>query len=130
MKYLLIILILLLGCACRTQYVPMESVRTEYRDNINEIRVTDSVTKESLVYINGDTVTVYRYIDRWRTKAVRDSILILKTDTISKPYPVEKKLSVWQQTKMDYGGTAIIVMVITIVFSTVYLLRFCYVRKK
>ncbi|MDE6380490.1 MAG: hypothetical protein K2L11_08460 [Muribaculaceae bacterium] len=130
MKYLLIILILLLGCACRTQYVPMESVRTEYRDNINEIRVTDSVTKESLVYINGDTVTVYRYIDRWRTKAVRDSILILKTDTISKPYPVEKKLSVWQQTKMDYGGTAIIVMVITIVFSTVYLLRFCYLRRK
>ena len=46
---------------------------------------------------------LYRYI--YRDRFVHDTISV--HDTIREPYPVEKALSKWQQTKMDIGGWAI-----------------------
>ena len=41
---------------------------------------------------------------------------INRTDTILVPYPVEieKKLTVWQRTKIELGGWAIAVIIVTI----------------
>lgn len=95
-----------LMCGCRTQYVPVETVRIVESGEVRAERVIDSVFNDRFVYIKGDTVFVYKWRDRWRTEIKRDSIYINKTDTIRVPYPVERKLTKWEQAKMDFGGIA------------------------
>ncbi|WP_080902968.1 hypothetical protein [Parabacteroides sp. Marseille-P3160] len=99
--YLLVSLAMFSGCRS-IKYVPVESVRTEYKDKIqrDSIYQLDSVR----VYQLGDTVyfNKYKYIYRYNT--VRDSVYI--RDSIQVPFPVEKELTRWQKTKMDFGGWA------------------------
>lgn len=40
-------------------------------------------------------------------KALRLQLASVKSDSIPMPYPVEKQLTKWEQTKMDFGGFAI-----------------------
>ncbi|MBD5241452.1 MAG: hypothetical protein HDS59_05175 [Barnesiella sp.] len=105
---LLLVFLAAMCCSCiSTKYVPVETVRTEYKDNIHETHSTDSVTDTRFVFVKGDTVIDYRDRVRWIERIVRDSIFIERTDSITVPYPVEKSLTRWQQIKMDYGGIAI-----------------------
>lgn len=107
-------------CGCKTtQYVPVETVRTEYKDRIQEVRTVDSVTDTRFVYFNGDTVIDYRDRVKWRDREVHDSIYVNKTDTIRVPYPVEKKLTEWQQAKMDFGGIAFGALIASVVIIAI-----------
>ena len=100
----------------------VEKVKTEYRDvmRMDSVYIRDSVT----VTAKGDTVIRDRwrteYRDRWR----RDTIT--RTDTVPMPIPVERKLSRWEQAKMDYGGhalTTVAVTILIVVGQTVYKLK-------
>lgn len=90
------------GCRTRIQYVPVESVKTEYKDRLqrDSIYFRDSIIMRE----KGDTM----FIDRWRylykDRLITDTLIV--SDTIRVPYPVEKELTRWQQTKMDVGGWA------------------------
>lgn len=111
-------------CGCtRTVYEPVESVSTEYKDKVREIHATDSVTDTRFVFIKGDTVIDYRDRVKWREKLVHDSIYIHKTDSIPVPYPVERKLSRWEQTKIDYGGEAIVAVAGLLCVAVIWLIR-------
>ena len=101
-----ILAVMCLGCKS-VQYVPVETVRTD-TCYVNKIR-TDSVYVRDSVVVErgGDTIKVTAW--RWRERYVvqRDTIYRSKTDSISVPYPVERKLSRWEKTKQDIGGIAI-----------------------
>ncbi len=130
---ILLIVITLLLTSCKSiQYVPVEKVVTEYKTNTVhdsvylEILKHDSVVVEKL----GDTVYVNKwhtqYKDRWKEVIKTDTFV--KTDSIQVPYPVEKKLTRWEQTKMDAGGIAIGLCFVFIIFIIVgFIVR---VRKK
>jgi len=99
----IIVAALPLCCGCRTlQYVPVETVRTEYRDNY----IRDSIIRYDSIHVKerGDTVYLERYRYLYKDKIVRDSIFT--TDTIRIPYPVEvpkevkKPLSGWQHFQL------------------------------
>lgn len=105
--WVIIILLLALGsCRTKVQYVPVESVRTEYSEKLlrDSIYHVDSV----LVYSKGDTLTItktrYKYRDRWH----RDSVYV--RDSIQVPYPVEvvkevaRPLQPLQKILMWIGG--------------------------
>lgn len=96
--------VLAAGCA---RYVPVETVRTEYRDRDLERIVTDTVVNDRFVMVRGDTVIDYR--DRWHksTEYVHDTCYVERTDSIPVPYPVERSLSRWEKAKMDFGGFAL-----------------------
>ena len=102
-------------CGCRTQYVPVETVRTEYRDRIDTQYITDSVANDRLVYIKGDTVYIRLWRDRWHTETKHDSIYIEKHDSIPVPYPVERIVEVerkrtwWETFLMDMGGFTLLI---------------------
>lgn len=108
----LIILLILAICfvSCRTQYIPVESVRTEYKTR-DSIRY-DSIYQRDSTYtlIKGDTVYQYRYKYLYRYLTTNRTDTILKNDSIRVPYPVEKKLNRWQSIKMELGGWVIIVI--------------------
>lgn len=160
-----LVLVMMLLCAlfgsCITKYVPVESVRTEYRDKDNtelldviktlterlhqkELQV-DSLMQshnERLVLNDkGDTLRhdretiVYRSSHRETElerllDAKNDSIRYLrqqlesiKADSIPVPYPVEKPLSRWEQTKMDFGGFALGGIAAVLCIAVVWLIR-------
>jgi hypothetical protein len=100
----------LLGCRS-IQYVPVEKVRTEYINKTDTFIQKDSFLLHDSIYTErrGDTITTYKtkivYKIQYREKAKVDTIL--KVDSIQVPYPIEKKLTKWEQVKMDTGGIAI-----------------------
>ena len=111
-------------CSCTTtKYIPVESVKVEYKDNIREIHTTDSITDNRFVYVKGDTVIDYRDRVKWKEKVVRDSVIIERVDSVVVPYPVEKPLTKWQRVKMDFGGMAIGGVLIALCFAVVWLIR-------
>ena len=94
----IIILLILAVCftSCRTQYIPVESVRTEYKTR-DSIRI-DSIYQRDSIYtlVKGDTVYQYRYKYLYRYLTTNRTDTILKNDSIRVPYPVEKQLNRWQ----------------------------------
>lgn len=97
---------LLCGCTS-TRYVPVETVRT---DSVRIIAMrTDSVHILDSVVIDRGSDTIR--IDRWRTlyrdRLRVDTLWRTERDSVCVPYPVEKQLTKWEQTKMDFGGFAI-----------------------
>lgn len=108
---------LLLGCKS-TKYIPLKTVRTDsvYVDRY----LRDSIYQRDSVFINrwtaGDTVyqdkIVYKYI--YRDKVKYDTVAILSSDSVRVPYPVERGLTKWEQVRLDIGGWAIAVVVVTI----------------
>lgn len=122
-KPVVILVILLLSACTTTRYVPVETVHTEYKDNVREVHIADSITDTRLIYVKGDTVIGWRERIKYRDRYIHDSIFIENNDTIREPYPVEKPLSWWQQTKMDFGGMALGGVLIALCFAVVWLLK-------
>lgn len=112
-----IILSLLAGCKS-VQYVPMETVRTDsiYVDRYQR----DSIYQRDSVFVNrwiaGDTVyqdkVVWKYV--YRDMVKYDTVATLRSDTINIPYPVDCKLSKWEQLKLNVGGWAISIIIIIV----------------
>lgn len=130
MKTIIYILTILLAsaiCSCRSvEYVPRETIKhdTTY---INKL-IKDSIYLKDSVYIHSknDTVFVEKYKYQYIDKVVSDTSYVVKSDTISVPYPVEKRLTRWQQLKLDIGGISIGIIIITIlvvVGRAVYFLK-------
>jgi hypothetical protein len=110
MKALIYITILLTSAiwfiSCRTQYIPVETVRTEYKTR-DSIRV-DSIYNQDSIYVlvKGDTVYQYRYKYLYKYQYLNRADTMIKIDSVQVPYPVEKQLTRWQQMKIELGGWA------------------------
>lgn len=112
-----IILSLLAGCKS-VQYVPVETVRSDsiYVDRYKR----DSIYQRDSVFVNrwiaGDTIyqdkVVWKYV--YRDMVKYDTVATLRSDTINVPYPVEWKLSKWEQLKLNVGGWAISIIIIIV----------------
>lgn len=99
-------LLLACGGCTRTVYLPTESHHSE-REASAQWR-SDTVTRSDtrLIFIKGDTVIDRRESIRERVREVHDTILYERTDTVTRVRTVERRLTKWQQTKMDFGGFA------------------------
>nr|DAL83598.1 MAG TPA: hypothetical protein [Caudoviricetes sp.] len=126
-----IILSLLAGCKS-VQYVPVETVRTDsiYVDRYQR----DSIYQRDSVFVNrwiaGDTIyqdkVVWKYV--YRDKVKYDTVAILRSDTVRVPYPVERRLTTWEQVRLNVGGWAIgavIIFILIVVGIIVYKLKQC-----
>ena len=112
-------LIACLFAGCKTvRYVPVPSVSVDsvYVDRWHK----DSVYLRDSVYVNrwtdGDTVyqdkIVWKYV--YRDKVKYDTVSVLRSDTVRVPYPVERRLTKWEQVRLNVGGWVIALVVITI----------------
>lgn len=129
----------LMSCT-RKVYVPTETVRTEYKDRVVEaVRVDTVAMRDSVaVYVNGDTVRITKYRDRWRTRIVErhDTVNVAKVDSVAvpvevpKPYPVERKLTRWERTKMDAGGIAIGILGVAALGGLAWLAWLVYKKRR
>ncbi len=111
-------------CSCRTvKYVPVETIKVD-TTYINKLQ-RDSIYMLDSVYVKekGDTVLIEKYKYLYRDKLVRDTMYISKVDSIQVPYPVEKELTRWQQFRMNFGGLAVCIVVISILILIVYKIK-------
>ena len=137
-------------CSCRTiKYVPVES----YADSIVveklvEVQLPpDSATIRALLECDENGKVVLNWLDIANSKNAEAQLTIdslgnllakMKTQkdtvylpskevTVTKevkvPYPVEKELTRWQQFRMDFGGWAMCIVVISILILIVYKIK-------
>lgn len=128
--YILIASVLLTGC--KTKYVAVPEYHQVFVEKHDTLVHRDSIFEKDSVYIvqNGDTINTYRtkilYRDRWRERVVyRDSV---RTDSIRVPYPVEKKLTYWQEMWMNVGK--ILAFFISVCFISFLVRRWLLARSR
>ena len=84
----------------------VETIKTEYktRDSIH----FDSIYQHGSMFfmLKGDTVYKEKYKYLYRYLTINKTDIVLKTDSVQVPYPVEKKLTRWQSAKIELGGWA------------------------
>lgn len=125
MKSLLYIILLTLAIfitSCRSiRYVPVETVRTEYKTR-DSIRIDSIYEHDSIfLFLKGDTVYKEKYRYKYRYLTINKTDTVMMTDSVQVPYPVEKQLSRWQQMKIELGGWAFGMVVISFI---VLIIRF------
>lgn len=120
------LLFLLFLCGCRTEYVPIESVR--YDSVMIEKLMRDSVFVRDSVYLKETDDTIYKYKDRfvYVYKNRVDTFFAEKIREIEVPVPMERKLTWWERVKLNYAEWVIAVLV---AIALVYALRQWLARK-
>ena len=120
------VLLFLCLCGCRTEYVPVESVR--YDSLMIEKLMRDSVFVRDSVYLQEKGDTVFKYKDRfvYVYKNRVDTFFAEKIREIEVPVPVERKLTWWERVKLNYAEWVIAVLV---AIALVYALRQWLARK-
>ena len=117
---LLALAVLCMMSCTTTQYVPVETVRTDSVRIVDVRRDSVYVMDSVIVKSKADTV----YVTRWRSEykeALRvDTFLVERIDTLNTIVEVEKKLSKWQQTKMDVGAGVLYAVPILIALFILY----------
>lgn len=138
---ILLILLQLFFCGCSDiQYVPIESHSIEHHYHNDTVKEKDTVYQENTTVIreadsamlaklgiklenNERAILILRselqkaVSQMWKTKI--DTII--RIDTTRVPYPVERQLTKWEQTKMDTGG---ITLTLCIAFIIIVIVRF------
>lgn len=130
---------------CKTQYVPIKEIHTEYVHSTDTVHKIDTVTNEKETVIrevnDGDSALLAQYGIRLKdnermilflqrqlereksqqTESRHDTVIV--QDTIPVPYPVEAKLSWWQQKKQDLGEVVLILLLLAGVYIGYKILR-------
>lgn len=120
------VLLFLFLCGCRTEYVPIESVR--YDSVMIEKLMRDSVFVRDSVYVRekGDTVFVGkdRYVYVYKNRI--DTFYVERYRDVEVPVPVERKLTWWERVKLEYAEW---VLGLIVAVALVYALRQWLARK-
>lgn len=133
--FIIVMWIVLQLCGCKQiEYVPVKEVKTlELKQNgflgLNGFHGVEENTKvtihDSIVVVvnqQGEEVGRKEYHEKETDREYREkyeellmmyeSLRSEKTDTVQVPYPIERKLSKWEQTCVNYGGEAIVICVV------------------
>lgn len=113
---LAMMLMMLSACSPKTVYVPTVTIRTDtlYR---TALRIDSVILRDSVTIIRrGDTVYLTKYRDRFRYRERIDTLYQSVTDSVEVrvPYPVERKLTRWERTKMELGGWAFGALIVAV----------------
>lgn len=114
-----VMLALALTSCTKTVYVPTE--HTVYNTDTvyyAVLRVDSVIQRDSIAVIQkGDTVLITKYRDRYKVKQRTDTVYKAKVDSvyIREPYPIERKLTKWEQAKMDFREIGMVLIVIALV---------------
>lgn len=126
--WLLALTLLGMLTSCKTKYVVVPEWHEVIVNKHDTLMTRDSIYERDSIYIikSGDTVTTYRikyvYMDRWRDRVVyRDS---LRVDSVRVPYPVEKKLGLWDRTVLAVAKPIIALVIVALALLLIrYLIR-------
>ena len=129
---------LFVGCK-NVEYVPVESSHTEHHWHTDSVRQVDSIYHEKETTIMQlDSAEMAKYgiqlknaerawlVKSWELERQIEALQRLTAerdivhDSIPVPYSVEKRLTKWQQAKVDWGGWALLVLIVLVVIAIYY----------
>ena len=122
----MILLLMLILCGCRTEYVPIESVR--YDSLMITKLMSDSEYVRDSVYLKVKGDTIFKNKDRYVYvyKNLVDTFYMEKIREKEVPVPVERKLTWWERVKLYYAEW---VFGMIVAVALVYALRKWLARK-
>lgn len=106
----------------------IDSLMQSYREHVtlNDRGDTLRVYVERIVYRSSHRESELELIVASQSDSIRElkqQLASVKTDSIPVPYPVEKQLTRWEQTKMDFGGMAIGATALSVIFVIIWLIK-------
>ena len=112
---------LLFGSCKSVEYVFVPQTHTDTlivtKVQHDSIYINDS----TVITEKGDTVTIEKWHTKYVEKQVHDTTYVSKTDTIPKPYPVEKEvpaeLTWWQQTRLHIANILLWALLIFAIYK-------------
>ena len=109
--------------SCSTYHKPMETV---VRDSLYITqRMIDRVLIRDSVFERQVHDTIYRYRERETVRylSLRDTLYIEKRDSVSVPYPVERKLTKWEAARMRMGDILLVSVNIVLIYVVIWMIR-------
>ena len=116
--YLLIALMVLAMFNCKgvERIVEVPVTKTEYKDRVKEKVDSVYIHDSTYMYVGGDTVYVYQYRNVYRDKIHSDTVSVVRVDSITVPYPVERNLTFWEKAQMNISKIFFIVFGFVVLF--------------
>ena len=107
MRLFVVLFALLVGGCTSTRYVPVETVRVDSVFIAKVVR--DSIYERDSVFVETKADTVFKQCLKYvyRDRIVRDTVSVVRCDTVAKIVEVEKPLTFWQQKKLELGGASL-----------------------
>lgn len=101
----LVVLVLLASCR-QVEYIHTTSQDTFSRESVKVDSTSSKENVKEFVFVNGDTVYIEKTIEKGidRYKYIHDTVYVYKCDTIRIPVPIERKATLWEQTKENLGN--------------------------
>lgn len=145
--FLLTVAILIVAylTSCSPRVVTVPEYHTEYINRTDTFILRDSIFTNTNTVIReaneGDSVLLAEYGIRLKDnerllillrselqKATSEKLeshtdTVFRTDSVRVPYPVERKLSRWEQAKIDMGGWMFGIIIASVVALCVWLIR-------
>lgn len=128
----LFLIFLLYGCKSK-EYIKVPEYHTQYICRTDTFAKLDSIYFKDSVYVfqKGDTIyhSKVQYRDRYHNIYKVKLDTIIKQDSVSVPYPVERQLTKNEQRLMSLGRTFIILVLLAIALG-ISMLIWWYHNKK
>ena len=88
-------------------------------------RMIDRVLIRDSVYERHVHDTVYKYKERETVRylAMRDTLYVERMDSVSVPYPVERKLTKWEAVRMRMGDILLVSVNIGLIYVVIWIIR-------
>ena len=113
---ILILLVCFMACKSTERIVEVPVTKTEYKDRVVEKKDSVYVHDSTYMYVDGDTVYLYKYRNVYRDKILRDTVSVVRVDSIAVPYPVERKLTFWEKAQMNILKVFVVVICSALLF--------------
>ena len=129
MKWNIAILVILAGLVlggCKTKYVSVPEIHTEYITRVDTTVRKDSVYLRDSVYVErkGDTLYVSKtlYRDRYHNIYKVKNDTIVKRDSVNVAYPVEKEMSRRERLFVSMGKffAALVIVLLFVIGLKLY----------
>lgn len=123
--YLLIALMALAMFSCKgsERIVEVPVTKIEYKDRVKEKVDSVYIYDSTYMYVGGDTIYVYQYRNVYRDKIYRDTVSVVRVDSIAVPYPIERELTFWEKAQMNILKIFFIVFGFVVLFWVWYRIR-------
>lgn len=126
----IILIIALCGVLCSCRSVRYVEVPRVSRDTLRVVQVEtrlDSVRDSIFLreFVRGDTVYMVKYVERlrWRDRWRVDTVHAVRVDSVGVPYPVERKVSLWDKVRYMWRGSAVGLVLAVVAVAVVWLRR-------
>ena len=88
-------------------------------------RMIDRVLIRDSVYERHVHDTVYKYKERETVRylSLRDTLYIERRDSVTVPYPVERKLTKWEAARMLLGDILLVIANIGLIYVVIWLIK-------